>query len=78
MISTLVHPLKYEVHLKYRNLALSREQSSLHYKHKLVFLVTVLFRARVMNLGFHMKMSSSVTTLATDSFLISTVTGTGI
>jgi hypothetical protein len=74
----LVHPLKSEVHLKHRNLALNREQISLDYKHKLVFLVTVLFRARVMNLRFRMKKSSGVTTLATDSFLISTVTGTGI
>lgn len=78
MITMLVHRLKSEVHPKYRNLTLFRDQISLHYKHTLVFLVAVLFRAHVMNLRFHMKKSSGVTTLPTDSLLISTVTGTGI
>jgi hypothetical protein len=78
MITVLVRPLKSEVHLQCRNLALTGEQISLHYKHTLVFLVTVLFRARVVNLRFRMKKSGGVTTLPTDSFLISAVTGTGI
>jgi len=74
----LDHRFKCVVHLKYSSLALTREQISLRYIHALAFLVPVIFRASIMNVRFHMKKSSGVTKLATDSFLISTVTGTGI